>query len=421
VKVLVYPHATEIGGCQLQAVEIAAATRNRGHEVLVVSRPGPLVDIVRRLGLPHVLLDPRAVRRPSRYAASQLTRLARQHRIDVVHGYEWPPAVEAFAGPRLRLGLPAVCTVGSIRIAPFLPRTMPLVVCNDENRQRAERFGHGPVTVLEVCVDVQSDAPGFDPGTFRADLGFEDSVPLLVVVSRLAPALKLEGLLSACDAVGELASSGVPVQLAVVGDGPSRPLVEQAAAAANARASRRVVALAGQLVDPRPAYAAADVALGMGGSAARAMAFAKPLVVQGEQGFWELFTPDSAPKLLHLGWYGVGAEGDGRAAGAARLATILRRLLNAPDSWARLGRYGRELVVDKFSLERAAATQEEVYVAAAQASAKASASSLAADIARTGIGVSRHKAARKWQRWRGTIIVDDFNAVAGSRPEGYAK
>jgi len=416
MKVLVYPHATEIGGSQLHAIKIAAATRNRGHEILVVSRPGPLVEIVHRHELPHVLLDPRAVRRPSRHAASQLTRLARQHQIDVVHGYEWPPAVESFAGPRLRLGLPAVCTVMSMTVAPFLPRTMPLVVCTDQIRLRAENAGHGLVTVLEMPVDVHADAPGFDPGTFRPDLGFEDSVPLVVVVSRLTPVLKLEGLLSACDAVGQLASSGTPVRLAVVGDGPSRPLVEQAAAAANARAGYRVVALAGQLDDPRPAYAAADVALGMGGSAIRALAFAKPLVVQGEQGFWELFTPDSAPQLMRRGWYGLGAEGDERAAGAARLATILSGLLEAPDSWPRLGKYGRDLVVDRFSLERAAATQEEVYVAAARASARASAPSLAADIARTGIGLSRHKAVRKWQRWRGNIIVDDFNMVAGARP-----
>jgi phosphatidyl-myo-inositol alpha-mannosyltransferase len=415
VKVLVYPHATEIGGSQLHAVKIAAATRNRGHEVLVVSRPGPLVDIVRRHELRHVLLDPRAVRRPSRHAASQLTRLAQQHQIDVVHGYEWPPAVESFAGPRLRLGLPAVCTVMSMRVAPFLPRTMPLVVCTDQIRLRAEQAGHGPVTVLEMPVDVHGDAPSFDPGTFRSDLGFKDSVPLLVVVSRLAPVLKLEGLLSACDAVAELATSGTPVRLAVVGDGPSRPLVEQAAAAANARAGRRVVALAGQLNDPRPAYAAADVALGMGGSAIRAVAFAKPLVVQGEQGFWELLTPDSAPEIMRRGWYGLGAEGDGRAAGTARLAGILRSLLDAPESWARLGGYGRDLVVERFSMERAAATQEEVYLAA-QASAPASAPSLAADIARTGIGLSRHKMARKWQRWRGTGTVDDFNVVAAAEP-----
>ena len=100
----------------------------------------------------------------------------------------------------------------------------------------------------------------------------------------------------------------------IVGDGAARAEVEEAAAAANARAGRRVVVLAGQLGDPRPAYAAADVVLGMGGSALRGMAFGKPLMVQGEGGFWELLTPESAPMFLRQGWYGIGSTATGAAA-----------------------------------------------------------------------------------------------------------
>jgi hypothetical protein len=148
----------------------------------------------------------------------------------------------------------------------------------------------------------------------------------LTIIGRLARELKQEGLLSVCDAVGSLAADGVRLQVAIVGDGPVRPLVEEAAAAANARAGRRVVALAGQLADPRPAYAAADVILGMGGSAVRGLAFGKPLIVQGERGFWELLTPDSAAKFLRQGWYGLGTDADGRTEGARRLKTILRGL-----------------------------------------------------------------------------------------------
>jgi len=233
-----------------------------------------------------------------------------------------------------------------------------------------------------------------------------------VVVGRLAPEQKLEGLLAACDVVAELAATGRRIQLAIVGDGPSRPLVERTAAAANARTGRRAVVLTGELNDPRRAYAAADIVLGMGGSALRGLAFAKPVVVQGERGFWELLTPDSAPQIMRQGWYGLGAEGDGRAAGATRLMNILGGLLDEPQTRARLGQYGRALVAERFSLEKAATTQEQVYVAAVQASARPAAMPLLTDAFRTGIGVSKHKVVRKWQRWRGTAPLADFNAVA---------
>lgn len=412
MRILVIPHATEIGGSQLNAIEIAAAVRERGHYVAVVSRPGPLVDRVLSLGLEHFLLDPRARRVPSPHAATHLTRLARSHGIDIVHAFEWPPTIEAFAGPRLLLGVPVVSTIMSMAVAPFLPRTIPLTVGTEDIRRHAIAAGHTKVTLLEPPVDVSRDNPAYDPGPFRSSFGLDPAVPLLAIVGRLVPELKLEGLLAACDAAGTLARSGTKLQLVIVGDGSARPLVEQAAAEANRLAGRRVVVLSGQLADPRPAYAAADIVLGMGGSALRALAFAKPLIVQGEHGFWELLTPDSAPTFLRQGWYGIGPHADGRAAGAVRLAKILGDVLEDHDTRARLGDFGRNLVVERFSLNRAAASQEELYAATIRTSGRRPVMPLATDAVRAATGMYLHKATRRWQRWRGTVATDDFNTTA---------
>src|SRR3954453_2100765 len=119
MRIAVYPHAMEIGGSQLNAVELAGAVRDRGHEVLVVSDDGPLVGLVHRLGLTHLPLGGRR-RRPSPSVARLLRGLIRDRGIDVVHGYEWPPGLEvaaaAFPGTRAA----AVCTVLSMAVAPFL-------------------------------------------------------------------------------------------------------------------------------------------------------------------------------------------------------------------------------------------------------------------------------------------------------------
>jgi glycosyltransferase involved in cell wall biosynthesis len=421
MKVLVYPHATGIGGSQLNAVEIAAAVRDRGHEILIVSRQGPLVDKIRQLGLPHIALDDRAGRRPSARAAAQLTRLAAELHCDVVHGYEWPPGLEAFAGPRLRLGLPAVCTVMSQAVAPFLPRTMPLIVGTGEIRSRALAAGHQKVTLLSTPVDTRENAPGCvlaqDPRSFTRDLGLRPDVPLVVVVSRLAAELKLEGLLAACDAAGELASSGTALQLVLVGDGPARPLVEAAAEAANARAGARIVTLAGLMKDPRPAYAAADIVLGMGGSVLRGMAFAKPVVVQGEQGFCELLTPQSVQQFLHQGWFGLGPPEHGRSEAAGRLITILRDLAADAERRLSLGRLARTVVTSRHSLENAANIQLDAYAEAIAAGPVTPRIDLLTDAARAGAGIARYKVLRKLQRWRGHAAVDDFNSVARFAPQ----
>lgn len=406
MRVLVYPHSMEIGGSQLNAVELAAAVRDRGHEVSVVAEEGPLLATVRQLQLPWLPLagGPRR-RRPSVVVARQLERLVAERGIDVVHGYEWPPAVEAYFGARLRGGAAAVATVMSMSVAPFLPHRMPLVVGTAQIRRQALAVGFTRVTLLEPPVDVAANSPDHPAGDFRRRYRLDPELPLIVTACRLVPELKLEGLLAAIDAVGQLVAGGLRCQFAIVGDGPARSLVAQRAEAVNAAAGRQVVTLTGALADPRPAYAAADLTLGMGGSALRGLAFGVPLVVQGERGFWRPLTPESASVFAEQGWYGVG---DGRD-GAPVLAGILAELLPDRRRLRQLGDFGRQLVLRRFSLERAARIQERVYASAIDAGAPRRHH---LDTARSAAGVAGYVVRRKWGRIRRNARMDDFNAVA---------
>jgi hypothetical protein len=64
MKIIVYAHAMEIGGSQLNAIEIGAAVQRIGHEVILVAEPGPLAHTAARLGLEHCVI-PEQRRRPS--------------------------------------------------------------------------------------------------------------------------------------------------------------------------------------------------------------------------------------------------------------------------------------------------------------------------------------------------------------------
>jgi glycosyltransferase involved in cell wall biosynthesis len=405
MRILVYPHSMEIGGSQLNAVELAGAVRDLGHDVIVLSEPGPLVERVRNMGLEHLELPPDR-RRPSLKVVGTLVRLVRERRVDVVHGYEWPPVVEAFFGPGLRHRTPVVGTVMSMSVAPFFPRTVPLLVGTEQIREAALAAGHRRVTLLEPPVDTEADNPSVDGRSFRAQQGIQPDEVLVAMICRLVPELKLEGLLAACDAIGALARSGSRVRLVIVGDGRARNEVAERAAKANASAGRHVVLLTGEISDPRPAYAAADVVVGQGGSALRGMAFGKPLIVIGEGGFNELLTSASAPIFLRQGWYGVGPGSLGTGAPALRMA--LARLGASLELRRDLGAFARQLVVNRFSLHRAAQVQEEEYFTAVRD--HIAAGPLVLDLARSGVGVLGSKLRRKYQRWRGTAPIDDSNA-----------
>ncbi|MGW0228196.1 glycosyltransferase [Actinopolymorpha singaporensis] len=421
MKVLVYPHAMGLGGSQLNAVELAGAVRDLGHQVTVISEPGPLVQRVVALGLEHLEL-PSERRRPSPTTVRRLRSLIDERGFEVVHGYEWPPGVEAYFATRRRRDVAATCTVMSMSVAPFLPADLSLAVgtaqirlsvLEQRFRRRAGRSRHsggdfdpGLVNLLEPPVDLVANRPGHPTDVFRAQHGLDDPADAhlldLVVVCRLVPELKLEGVLTAVDVVGDLARE-LPLRLVVVGDGPARGQVEARAADANERAGRRAVVLTGGLDDPRAAYAAASITLGMGGSALRSLAFGQPLIVQGEDGFFELLTPESSRTFLHQGWYGLGGDG------AAALARILRDLAADEARRGDLGDFGLKLVTERFSLGGAALLQEAIYLDALERAAGGSRPRVEA--VRTISGVVAYKVRRRYKRLRGTVAADDFNQL----------
>lgn len=356
MRLLVAPHDLSIGGSQINAIDLAAGAAEAGHDVVLYGVEGPLVDHIAARGLEFIAARPLRYRpAPSRVA--QLAVLARRHRLDLIHAYEWPPCLEAYYGAHLGLGVPLLCTVLSMSVSPLVPRSIPLVMGTEALGDEARRTHRAPVWVLEPPIDSDGDHPGLDGGAFRREHNIADDAPLVVTVSRLALDLKLDALVDAIDAVDVLASD-CPVQLAIVGGGPAADALQARADAVNARWGREVVRFCGAMPDPRAAYAAADVVVGMGSSALRAMSIGRPIVVQGERGFSLPLEPDARSHVLRHGFWGLG---EGRPAGPL-LAAQLRPLLADPATRAERGAYGRRLVEERFSLRRALRLQLDIYV-----------------------------------------------------------
>ncbi|NWL27134.1 group 1 glycosyl transferase [Paenarthrobacter ureafaciens] len=405
MRILIYPHDLGLGGSQLNAIELGAAVQALGHRVVLFGQPGALVRHATERGLDYVEA-PLPGKRPSPRVVRALTKTVRERRIEVLHGYEWPPALECLAAARLIPGTTAVSTVMSMAVAPFIPYTMPLVVGTEQIRQVEDDAGRRRVALMEPPVDTSvNSAAAVSGGTFRSHWGLGDDALAVVCVTRLAQELKLEGILAAMESVRAL-SREWPVRLIIAGSGPAAEVVHHHARRINDEAGRRLVILTGELADPRPAYAAADVVLGMGGSALRGLAFGKPLVVQGEQGFWELLTPETLPTFLWQGWYGSGPGSSGE--GVPALTAVLTRLFDDPGLRRVLGSLGRNVVEDRFSLSGAAERQVQLYgqFTISRPGAAEAARAEAVAFAR----YCSYVAGRRWQRLTGRAATDDFNA-----------
>lgn len=352
MKVLVYPHQLVMGGSQINAIELAAAVRGRGHDVTVTAPPGPLVPMIAGLGLDYVP-TPVVSDFPSARTARHLARLSRRLGADLVHAYEWRPAIEATFGPHLLSRTPLLVTVLSMQVPGFLPRHVPLVVGTRELAGQQGEQGRR-VHLMEPPIDTARNRAS-DGAAARARWGFAADEIVVSVVCRLTHELeKLEGVLAAMDAV-EMIAERWKLRLLVAGGGEGLDEARRKAAAVNGRAGRALVVVAGEMLDPHDAYDAADVMLGMGSSALKGMAFSKPLVVQGTAGFWRLFEPASTGLFLEQGWFGHGGGG------ATALAPLLDRLAGDPALRRGLGRLGRALVQRRFSLDHAADRLVDLY------------------------------------------------------------
>lgn len=355
MKVLVVAHRLELGGTQVNAIELAAAFNDHADiHVVFAAAPGPNSELARASGLDlhHI---PDASRHPSRAVMLALGELADREEPDLVHVWDWPQCFDAYAGLHLRRRIPMLCSIMSMVVPRNIPRHLPTTFGTVELAEKASRVRRGPVHLLEPPVDIASNRPGVVDGAgFRAELGIAPEELVVAMVCRLEAWAKLEGLRRAMIAVDDLAGSH-RVRLLIVGEGTAREVVERHAVEVNRHHGREVVTLTGGMLDPRPAYEAADLMIGMGGSALRTMAFAVPLVVVGERGFSRVLDETTLPMFLHAGWYGLGdgTEDDLRAQ--------IEGLLVDPLARKRLGELGCTVIAEHYDLNVAARNLEGYY------------------------------------------------------------
>lgn len=356
MKILVFAHRLEVGGTQVNAIELAAALRDlHGHEVVLFATPGPMAALAKKKGL-RLIPAPDAYIHPSPARMAALRDVVRRERPDVLHVWDWWQCLDAYYSVYLPMRVPMVVSDMMMELTRILPKWLPTTFGVPELVDKARAQGRSNAQLILPPVDVHHNAPGVvDSQSFCAAHGLSERCIKIVSVSRLSEWMKSESLVRSIEAVRSVGKD-LPLQLAIVGDGGARARLETLATRCNAELGRAAVVFTGALLDPRPAYAAADIVIGMGGSALRGMAFAKPVIVVGEEGFAAPFSPQTSDEFYYRGLYG---RGDG-AADAIRLAGIIRELASQPDQLPVLGEYARHYAVRHYSLETVAGQLSEI-------------------------------------------------------------
>lgn len=359
MRVAIGLHSMLLGGSQINTIDLAAELRRRGHDVVVFAidatpRSSSIQPVADAAGIEIQQLDPSGNLRAQ---AKAIGALVDNHRSEVLHVYHehghLGPVGAMVVSRRPAIGL--VVTNWMMENTRWLPPHASLVVGFRDLRREASTYHRGPIHVIEPPVDLERDRPDPAAGAeFRRRHGLGDADVVGVIASRLDREMKLDSVVNSIRAVSLLGD--VRLRLVIVGDGDAVGDIRDLAAEVNESLGRPAVLLVGQMHDPRPAYAAADFVLGMGGSALRALAFGTPLVVLGLGAFSSPFRPETLDYFLDHGFFGqLDADPDG-----VELASYIDEL-SSDDLRVERGLFGRAVVEERFGLDPLTTRLEQVY------------------------------------------------------------
>jgi len=311
------------------------------------------VDVV-SLAVGPRLVGARAARAIVRTAAG-----LRADGVQIVHGYQWRPALVGAIAARLARAPLVLASKRSLtgddprarRAWRLIARLVDTVVVNADALRR-EGEAHGMAArwaLIPSGVDLERFGNGPAAADAKCALGLDPRRPVVGTIGRLESRKGHEHFLLAARAMLGLAN-GVRPQVVIVGAGPLRAdLVRQAAALGVTESVR----FAGAVADVRLPLAAMDVfvlpsnAEGMSNALLEAMAARRPVVATAVGGTREVLD-DGAGVLVPPGSPDV-------------LACEIMQLLADPARAARLGDAARRRVEQRFDARAMARQLEALY------------------------------------------------------------
>jgi lipopolysaccharide heptosyltransferase II len=218
VKILQVLPALDVGGVERGVIDMVRALKRYGHDSVVISSGGPLVNELKKLGIPHYELP---VHRKSIFSLALVERIAeiiRKEYVDIVHARSRVPAWLAWLAAR-KTGVPFVTTCHGYYSPHALSRVMGwgrrvIVPSRIIGRHMIDHFGVSPdkIRLIPRGVDLRQFFPG--AGGSGKETEGSKRVFKILNIGRLSP---IKGHLEFLNAVHLLRRRVSPLEVSLVG------------------------------------------------------------------------------------------------------------------------------------------------------------------------------------------------------------
>ena len=367
-KVLMVLMGLDIGGAETHVVELSKELHRRGWEVAVVSNGGVYERELTDAGIRcyHAPLHKRnlALMWQSLHI---LRRVIRAERPDVVHAHARIPGLLCGMLQK-EFGFPFVTSAHWVfyvnstlkKLTNWGERT--IAVSDDIKHYLMDNYGvpeeHISITINGI--DTEKFSPEVSGEGVLREFGLDASRPVISYVSRMdeSRALAARQLV----AIAPRLRQAIPgVQLLIAGGGDVFNEIKALADAANDAAGERYIVMTGARTDINEIVAAGDLFVGVSRAALEAMAAAKPVIVAGNEGYIGLFAPDKLALAQSNNFCCRGCEMSSEELLYADITNALCKL--SAEERGELGRYGRQVIGEYYSVTRMARDAETAYQA----------------------------------------------------------
>ena len=354
----------DIGGAETHIVELAKELKSRGHEIAVISNGGVYVAEVERAGIRHYQapLNRRSVKAMAQ-AARILRQVIHQERPDIVHAHARIPAfLCGLARRRRKFAFVTSChgvyqVSGALKLlSNWGERT--LAVSEDIRDYLMEQYNvpREHITLTINGIDTEKFSPEISGEALREELSL-GSGPVIGHVSRLDQAASHTA--RQLIALAPRLSGAFPgVRILITGGGDVYEELAAQARQVNQALGEDCLVLTGPRTDVNQVAAACDLFVGVSRAALEAMAAGKPAVLSGAQGHTGLFTPELLDKAVDTNFC---CRTDPVSSEEQLFQELTAALALPPQQREELGRYGRRVVQERYSVGRMAEDCLSVY------------------------------------------------------------
>ena len=358
----------DIGGAETHVLELSLELKRMGYYVVVASNGGVYEKNLADAGIHHYKV-PMHSKSPAKVKESLnlLKNIIKSENIEIVHAHGRIPAF--------------LCGILKKTMDFTFVTTAHWVFDTSHGLKYITNWGEKVVAVSEDIkkylmdnykvnpTDIYVTINGIDTDKFSKDVEFSDileefsleqNTKKIVYISRMDED-RAQVAFHLAEIVPELVKINPDIEVLIVGGGNVYEKLEKQVNEINARLGKRYIVLTGARTDIYKFASLSDIFVGVSRSALEAMACEKPVIVAGNEGYLGIFDEDKLDNAINTNFC---CRGLALSTPELLLADLKVLLQNDDSENVRLGTFGRNIILEKYSLSKMAGDCEKMYKAA---------------------------------------------------------